>query len=264
MSKVIGFSHVAIKTKNYGEAIRFYTEGLGIKAAQLTEHSAVLRLPDGIVIEVFDGGEQVTNDAGCTHFCMIAHNVHAAMKRAVEYGATVKKEVYPLGDLRIGFVIAPTGEEVEFWDVEAKGGEPDCDENGCYVKSFVHPAFTVADMDASIKFYEALGIKYKTGWGWGCSMIMDDNREMELFTGGYICDNKSGITHACFRVDDIEGVLKKAVEAGGEITDYPNSFENIKFAFFRALSGEIIELFEMDPDIEPGMFVIPVDGPRIK
>ena len=264
MGKIIGYSHVAVKSDRFDEAFRFYTEGLGLKAVTKGEDSAVLVLPDGTVIEVFGGGETVRNTAGCTHFCLNTHNVHAAMARAVEYGATVKTEVYPLGGLRIGFVVAPTGEEVEFWDIDATGSEPDCDENGCYVKSFVHPAFTVVDMEATVKFYEALGVRRKVDWDGGCSMVMDDNREIEVFAGGHDCDNTSGVTHACFRVDNMQEALDAAVAAGAVITNEPNAFQNICYAFVRGLSGESIEFFEMNPDIEPDMFVIPSDGPAIK
>ena len=101
-----------------------------------------------------------------------------------------------MGELNIGFVIAPTGEEVEFWDIAAVGDEPPCDEQGCYIKTMVHPAFTVENLAASKAFYEALGIRPKVDWGWGCSMLMDDNREIELFSGGHVCNNTGGITHA--------------------------------------------------------------------
>ena len=264
MGKVIGFSHVAVKSDRFEEAFRFYTEGLGLRCAVKGDQSAVLVIPDGTVIEVFGGGETVRNTAGCTHFCLNAYNVHAAMARAVEYGASVKKEVYPLGGLRIGFVVAPTGEEVEFWDIDAKGDELACDENGCYIKTFVHPAFTVADMEASVKFYEALGMRRKVDWDGGCSMVMDDNREIEIFAGGHICDNTSGISHVCFLVDDMEAALEAAVAAGGVITDMPNWSENFRFAFFRGISGEIVEFFRMYPEKEGTMFRIPDTAPAIK
>ena len=44
----------------------------------------------------------------------------------------------------------------------------------------------------------------------------------------------------------------------------PAAFENVRYAFFRGLSGEMVELFEMDPDREAGMFAVPQPGPVIK
>lgn len=264
MARITGLSHVAIKSDRFEETLRFYKDGLGLFLVQQTKDSAVLRVPDGTVIEVFAGGEPSRNTAGITHFCFNAHNLKAVMERAVCFGAVVKTQPYPLGELNIGFVIAPTGEEVEFWDIAAFGDEPPCDEQGCYIKTMVHPAFTVENLAASKAFYEALGIRPKVDWGWGCSMLMDDNREIELFSGGHVCNNTGGITHVCFLTDHLEETLEAAVSAGGVLTDAPAAFENVRYAFFRGLSGEMVELFEMDPDKEAGMFAVPQPGPAIK
>jgi hypothetical protein len=59
----------------------------------------------------------------------------------------------------------------------------------CFIKHFVHVAVTVPDMPASVRFYESLGAKLKVDWEWGCSMRLNDLRELELFTGGQYAEN---------------------------------------------------------------------------
>ena len=107
MARITGLSYVAIKSDRFEETLRFYKDGLGLFLVQQTKDSAVLRVPDGTVIEVFAGGEPSRNTAGITHFCFNAHNLKAVMERAVCFGAAVKTQPYPLGELNIGFVIAP-------------------------------------------------------------------------------------------------------------------------------------------------------------
>ena len=48
------------------------------------------------------------------------------------------------------------------------------------------------------------------------------------------------------------------------ITDMPNWSENFRFAFFRGISGEIVEFFQMYPEKEGTMFRVPDIGPVIK
>ena len=92
MARITGLSHVAIKSDRFEETLRFYKDGLGLFLVQQTKDSAVLRVPDGTVIEVFAGGEPSRNTAGITHFCFNAHNLKAVMERAVCFGASVKTQ----------------------------------------------------------------------------------------------------------------------------------------------------------------------------
>ena len=81
-------------------------------------------------------------------------------------------EPYTYKDLRMAFVRAPSGEEIEFWSVmrpDGSFGEPVRDHK--YIKHFVHVALTVPDMHACVKFYEGLGARLKIDWGVG---LLDD------------------------------------------------------------------------------------------
>jgi catechol 2,3-dioxygenase-like lactoylglutathione lyase family enzyme len=259
MEYLKGLAHVAVKVCDLDRAIRFYEDGLGMAVRHKAPDAAIVAPPDGVVLELFAGGEYTENKSGFTHFCLNTCDADAAFLRAVDCGARPSRgEPYDLGRLRIAFVTAPTGEEVEFWHI----GEREPAGDGRYVKSVVHAALTVPAMDAVTRFYEGLGIRFKTGWGWGCSMKMGDGRELELFTKGEVFDNKSGITHVCFETDDIDAALARAVELGGAVADEPREWENVRYAFFRGLAGELVELFTFLPDREKSFFLPPSPFPE--
>jgi catechol 2,3-dioxygenase-like lactoylglutathione lyase family enzyme len=250
-----GLAHVAIKVDNLDTAVRFYCEGLGMVLQHKAPDAALVAAPDGVLLELFAGGQRADNKSGFTHFCLDTYDADATFARALQYGATASRgEPYTYSNLRIAFVTAPTGEEVEFWYVQQGDvlREPIVD--GKYVKSAVHAALTVPDMDAVIRFYEGLGVKMKVNWEWGCSMTMGDKHELELFTKGEYSENSNGIVHVCFYTDDVDATLARAVELGGTITDQPKDWSNIRFAFFKGLAGERVELFYIYPDKERSIF----------
>ena len=248
---ITGLAHVAIKTHDLDAAVRFYADGLGMILRHRADDAAILAAPDGVVLELFAGGEQATNRSGFTHFCLNTYDGDAAFARALECGAVASRgEPYDLGNLRIAFVTAPTGEEVEFWHIGARAAVA----GKRYVKSFVHAALTVPDMPATVRFYEGLGIKPKVDWGWGSSMKLADGRELELFTKGEPSENQSGIVHVCFYADDVDATLARALELGATLHEKPNDWANIRFAFFRGPAGELVELFSLYPEREATFF----------
>jgi catechol 2,3-dioxygenase-like lactoylglutathione lyase family enzyme len=154
----------------------------------------------------------------------------------------------------MAFVTAPTGEEIEFWYISKNGKTSDPVNSNNYIKSFVHVALTVPDMDAASKFYEGLGIIPRDNWGWGCSMHINGGRELELFTGGQYSDNKNGIIHIGFWCDDADASFNRAKELGGETHGLSN-WENLRMGFVRGLAGELIEFVSIIPDKKPnGLF----------
>lgn len=246
MGHITGLSHAAIKVADFEQAVRFYGEGLGLKIVTKKDDWAKIMLPDDTFLEISGGGEQVTNKSGITHLCFDTFDCDATFARAIEYGATPSRgDPYDLGELRISFVTAPTGEEVEFWFIRHDGLEREDIVDHKYVKGFVHVALTVPDMDAVTQFYGELGVPFKTGWGWGCSLKMDDTRELELFTEGEMSHNENGIVHFCLLTGDIEAAVARAVELGANLTVPPKDTPEFRLAFFEGLAGELVELFEL-------------------
>jgi catechol 2,3-dioxygenase-like lactoylglutathione lyase family enzyme len=197
MDKTGGLSHVRILVPELEEAIRFYCMGLGLKLAHRGENSAVVLTPDGIVLFFYAGGTRDRDTSGITHVCLNTWNVDEAFASALSFGAKISRESdpkpYTYKNLRMAFVRAPSGEEIEFWGIMRKDGSfGESMPGNCYVKHFVHVALTVPDMPASVRFYEGLGAVLKVDWDWGCSMRLPDMRELELFTGGqYAIDPKA-------------------------------------------------------------------------
>lgn len=70
-------------------------------------------------------------------------------------------------------------------------------------------------MDKAIRFYEALGIRLKLHWGWGCSMQLANKQELEVFPGGDHSPNESGLTEITFAVSDAKAAYDTALANGG-------------------------------------------------
>jgi catechol 2,3-dioxygenase-like lactoylglutathione lyase family enzyme len=189
MKKVDGLSHVRLLVPDIGQAIAFYCLGLGLALSRSDEKEAVIVTPDGIALFFIGGGTRDRDTSGITHVCYNTYDVDAAFARALECGAVPSRESDPVPytykNLRMAFVRAPSGEEIEFWGIMRPNGHfGESMPGSCYIKHFVHVALTVPDMGASVRFYEGLGARLKVDWEWGCSMRLPDMRELELFTGG--------------------------------------------------------------------------------
>lgn len=254
MAHITGLAHAALRVTDLDEGVAFYVEGLGLTLRHKAEHAAVIAAEDDTLIEIFDAGEPCREATGWTHICLNTVDCDAAVSRAVSYGATVTKEPYMLGNLRIAFVTAPTGEDVEFWYIGGYGLTREPVIGNRYVKSVIHAAMNVPDMAASVKFYEALGMKKKSDWGWGCSMQLEDGREMELFDHAAPAQDNGGIVHVAFYCDDVDGTLAAALAAGGRLQTPPKDSMNVRLAFFIGPAGEQVELFKLNPDMAPTFF----------
>ncbi|MBR4961200.1 MAG: VOC family protein [Clostridia bacterium] len=132
--KGMGFHHVALKALDFEAALKFYTEGLGMKFytswGEGEKKIAMLDLGDGGILELFagaEGDESINNRY--IHFAMKVDDVDAAYETALKAGATPKMapKVVPVHSspvdltLNCAFVYGPSGEELEFFRIlEAK------------------------------------------------------------------------------------------------------------------------------------------------
>lgn len=253
MGYINGIDHVDLRVPDVDAAVRFYCEGLGLALKRRDDYNAIAVTPDGVILEISPEGSALGDAGGITHVCYNTYDVDAAFARALEYGAVPSRESdpkpYTYKDLRMAFVRAPSGEEIEFWSVQKPDGsfgEPVRDHT--YIKQFVHVALTVPDMGACVKFYEGLGAALKVDWEWGCSMTLPDGREFELFTGGEYAEQPQAYSHMCLLTDDVEAALRKVVALGGQITHEPYDWSNLRIAFARGVAGEVIEFFSMYTD----------------
>lgn len=126
----LGFHHIALKVKNFDEALKFYTEGLGYKVftgwGEAGHEIVMLDLGDGGLLELFRGeSDTVFNDTGYIHFAVKVDDVDAAYNKAIAAGAkphTLPKVVHlnskPIDmSINIAFVLGPGGEQIEFFKV---------------------------------------------------------------------------------------------------------------------------------------------------
>jgi catechol 2,3-dioxygenase-like lactoylglutathione lyase family enzyme len=254
-----GISHVDIHVPDVDAAVKFYCEGLGLNLKRRDSYNGIVETADGVILELSPGGKPGGDDSGITHVCYNTYDVDAAFRRALEYGAVISRpkdpEPYTYKDLRMAFVRAPSGEEIEFWSIMHNGVFGEKAPQGKYIKQVVHAALTVPDMKACVKFYEGLGVKLKTDWEWGCSMTLPDGRELELFTGGEYAADPKGYRHVSFLTADTDAAAKRVVELGGAITHEPYDWSNLRICFCRGIMGEVIEFFQMyDDGRKPDVF----------
>ena len=123
---------------------------------------------------------------------------------------------------------------------------------------FHHVALKTADLDASIAFYEKLGMKFYTSWGEGDGRIamldFGDGGILELFAGGNADpqDNPKYI-HFALKVDDVDDAYAKALEAGAKPKSEPKVVPldskpvklTLNCGFVYGPSGEELEFFRI-------------------
>ncbi len=226
MEKVTGLGYVRISVPCVEDAVRFYCLGLGLEPIQRGKDAAVIATPDRILLCLNGGGVNEGDFSGITHVCYNTFDVDAAFERALEFGAVPSRESdpkpYTYKNLRMAFVRAPSGEEIEFWGIMRQSGSfGEAMPGNSYVKHFVHVALTVPDMPESIRFYESLGAHLKVDWEWGCSMRLADMRELELFTGGqYSTDPKAYTSFGFLSGKDHAATEKSRIGPAGEVIEF--------------------------------------------
>ncbi len=123
---------------------------------------------------------------------------------------------------------------------------------------FHHVALRAPDLDASIAFYEKLGMKFYTSWGEGYGRIamldFGDGGILELFAGGN--ENETvdpKYIHFALKVDDVDAAYAKAVEAGAKPKSEPRVVPldskpvklTLNCAFVYGPGGEEVEFFRI-------------------
>ena len=128
------------------------------------------------------------------------------------------------------------------------------------IKSIAHLAFHVSDMEKSLKFYEAFGIKKvfsipnDDGEPWIEYLKVADGQFIELFYTKEpfeplpMWKNKY-YAHLCLSVDDIHAAAKAVVDAGFELATPPNKGKDNNWQCWTCdPDGNAIELMQMMPD----------------
>ena len=125
---ITGMHHAAMRTNEFDKAVKFYEEGLGLKACFKSGEGdkRMILFPVGeSFIEIFADGEEKTHGA-VEHFALSSTDVDNDFKRAINAGATEKRapvDIIISGsgsltnelNLRIAFIISPTGEMIELF-----------------------------------------------------------------------------------------------------------------------------------------------------
>jgi len=120
-----GIHHIAIKVADFERAMKFY-RALGLRFVRswgdATKQAAMFDTGAGI-IELFSGGPESAPEGLLVHLALTTDDVDGDYQRALAAGATAHKEPadYHIAvtagekmDVRIAFVLSPTGEVVEF------------------------------------------------------------------------------------------------------------------------------------------------------
>ena len=123
---------------------------------------------------------------------------------------------------------------------------------------FHHVALKTADLDASIAFYEKLGMKFYTSWGEGDGRIamldFGDGGILELFAGGNADEQQNAkYIHFALKVDDVDAAYAKAIEAGAKPKSAPKVVPlnskpvklTLNCGFVFGPSGEEVEFFRI-------------------
>lgn len=126
----LGFTHIALRVKDFDKSYKFYTEVLGLKPTitwgEGDKRVQMLDFGDGGILELFAGGDESLQPVGnWQHFAMKVDDVDKAYADAVAGGAaphippkTVALDSKPYKvTLHIAFVTGPDNEQLEFFSM---------------------------------------------------------------------------------------------------------------------------------------------------
>jgi glyoxylase I family protein len=123
-----GFHHVAVRTPNFDESLKFWIEGLGFRLAvawgEAPQRACLLDTGDGNYLEIFEREplENTDIEAPIMHFCFRTDDCDATVEKARAAGAVVTMEPKVPApfleqgiEARIAFIKGPGGEICEFF-----------------------------------------------------------------------------------------------------------------------------------------------------
>jgi len=100
---VSGLSHVAIRTRNVQDSIRYYTEVLGLKEAfrmyreDGSPGTVYIFLAPGQYLELFDGGKREgsadSGTIGFCHLCLMTKDIRQAFEAVKKAGGPLDSEI---------------------------------------------------------------------------------------------------------------------------------------------------------------------------
>ena len=117
-----------------------------------------------------------------------------------------------------------------------------------------HVAFTVKDMEASLKFYaNALGIRKafsldREGQPWIEYLKVADGQFIELFYGGDGIPPSRTFSHLCLKVDDIHAAAEQIETAGYALDVSPRQGSDGNWqCWTKDPDGVRVEIMQIDP-----------------
>ncbi len=124
-----GFHHVAIRTADWDQSLRFWQEGLGfglgVEWGEVPRRACMLDTGDGNYLEIFERDPRepdAPSEAAILHFCLRTDDCDAALELARAAGAEVTMEPKSLTlsgiEVRIAFFRGPDGEICELFQNE--------------------------------------------------------------------------------------------------------------------------------------------------
>ncbi|MGI6265354.1 MAG: VOC family protein [Acutalibacteraceae bacterium] len=124
------------------------------------------------------------------------------------------------------------------------------------IRGLSHLAFSVADMDASIRFYvDWLGFKHafelhdEQDRPWIHYLKVADGQFIELFYGSRLPDAPASFQHLCLEVDDITATVEDLRQKGVAIDEEPKQGCDLNWqAWIRDPDGNRIELMQFHLD----------------
>ncbi len=99
-----GLSHVAIRTRDIGESVRYYTQVLGFREAFRMHRedgstaTVYVMITPGQYLELFDRGEREGAEGddviGMRHICLMTKDVEESYREVLSRGGPVDSEIY--------------------------------------------------------------------------------------------------------------------------------------------------------------------------